>query len=36
MNTKDDYYQYKIETSTESSILELLQHVIYERVYKKC
>ncbi len=30
---KDDYYRYKLETSIEPKTLELIQHVIYERIY---
>lgn len=30
---KNDYYQYKLETSIYPKTLELVQHVIYERIY---
>jgi hypothetical protein len=30
---KNDYYQYKLETSIHPKTLELVQHVIYERIY---
>lgn len=33
MNVKNDYYQYKLETSIHPKTLELVQHVIYERIY---
>ena len=32
-NIKNDYYQYKLETSNDPKTLELIQHVIYRRIY---